>query len=342
MRLRNIYSKDILEKKIKEENFKRINLSFYRYITIENTLSFRNDLYKALESIHVLGRIYIANEGINAQFNVPEHHIEKLKEIIDSFPELKNMYLNYGIEHQNESFLKLIIKCKKKIVADGLDDSKFNTLDKGNYLTAKEFNKAIEDENTIVVDLRNHYETEVGHFEKAICPDTDTFQEELKLVPELLKDKKDKKILLYCTGGIRCEKSSAYLKHLGFKDVNQLKGGIITYFKEVIEEGLPSKFKGKNFVFDQRRGEKISSEIISECHQCGAKCDIHTNCANDDCHLLFLQCEECKIKFENCCSNKCNEIIHLPIEEQKRIRKGKSKPIGVQHYRHRKEFGFLQ
>ena len=341
MRLHNIYSKEILKEKIKTENFKRINLSFYRYTLIPDTTSFRNNLYKQLEVINVLGRIYVATEGINAQISLPEDSLNSFKEIINSFPELSNIYLNFAIQHDNESFLKLIIKCKKKIVADGLDDTSFDMSNKGTYLNSEEFNKALSNPNSIVIDLRNHYESEVGHFDNAICPNTDTFSEELKKIPDLLQDKHDTKILLYCTGGIRCEKSSAYLKHLGFKDVNQLQGGIVTYFRDVLDNKIESKFKGKNFVFDQRRGEKISPHIISECHQCGTKCDEHTNCANDDCHLLFIQCNSCREKFSNCCSSTCKEITLLPMEEQKKIRKGKSKPIGAQHYRHRKEFGFL-
>ena len=137
--------------------------------------------------------------------------------------------------------------------------------------------------------------------------------------------KKEKKILLYCTGGIRCEKASAYLKHYGFKDVNQLYGGVIQYAKQVKENNIPCKFKGKNFVFDERMGERITNDVLSQCHQCNNSCDTHVNCANDDCHLLFIQCEDCRKKHMGCCSKKCIQIIKLPIEEQRKIRKGKKK-----------------
>ena len=128
---------------------------------------------------------------------------------------------------------------------------------------------------------------------------------------------------MYCTGGIRCEKASAYFKHQGFKNVYQLEGGIIEYTRQIKEEGIPSKFIGKNFVFDHRLGERITNDIIAQCHQCGKPCDNHTNCANDACHLLFIQCDECKAAMENCCSTECLDIIHLPVDEQKRIRKGR-------------------
>ena len=130
---------------------------------------------------------------------------------------------------------------------------------------------------------------------------------------------------MYCTGGIRCEKASAWLKHKGFQNVFQLNGGIIEYARQVNEHGLENKFIGKNFVFDERLGERISNDIISVCHQCGKPCDTHTNCKNDGCHLLFIQCEDCAEKLNGCCSEACKEIIALPVEAQKQIRKGINK-----------------
>jgi UPF0176 protein len=127
---------------------------------------------------------------------------------------------------------------------------------------------------------------------------------------------------MYCTGGIRCEKASAYFKHKGFKNVYQLEGGIIEYIRQVKEENIENNFLGKNFVFDNRRTEKISDDIIANCHQCGKPFDVHTNCANDACHLLFIQCEECKTKMQNCCSYKCLEIKQIPHKLQKQLRRG--------------------
>lgn len=188
---------------------------------------------------------------------------------------------------------------------------------------------------TIVVDLRNHYESEVGHFKGAVLPDADTFRDELPMVIDMLKDKKDKKILLYCTGGIRCEKASAFFKHEGFEDVNQLNGGIIHYARQVKAEGLDSRFIGKNFVFDDRMGERITEDIISSCHQCGQPCDTHVNCANDDCHLLFIQCEKCAQKMNGCCTPTCKEISLMPIESQRELRKGKIKDNAHSVYKSR-------
>ena len=114
---------------------------------------------------------------------------------------------------------------------------------------------------------------------------------------------------MYCTGGIRCEKASAYFKHKGFKNVFQLEGGIIEYAKQVKAEKIKNQFIGKNFVFDERRGESISNCIIAKCHQCGSPCDTHVNCSNEACHLLFIQCESCQDKRQVCCSSECQDIL---------------------------------
>ena len=335
MQLHNKYDKETLRKKLGNEPFRRITLSFYRYVILNDVNSLRESLYAALSTLEVLGRIYLAKEGINAQISVPEHNFEKFKSLLASYDHFKNIDLKIAIEDDGKSFYKLIVRLRHKIVADGLDDNAFDVTNVGRHLNAREFNEAMKSENTVVVDMRNHYESEVGKFKKAICPDADTFRQELPIVLDILKDKKDKKILLYCTGGIRCEKASAFLRHNGFEDVNQLNGGIIHYARQVKEEGLESEFIGKNFVFDERMGERISNEVISSCHQCGAPCDRHVNCANDDCHLLFIQCEECAGRTDGCCTPRCQEIASLPMDEQIELRKGSRKEHAHSVYKSR-------
>lgn len=335
MLLHNRIDKRELKKRLMEEPIKRITLSFYRYVIIDTPNEYRDELYKRWDTLNVKGRIYVAREGINAQLSVPEEHFETFRKDIDNDKYLTNVPFKIAVEDDGKSFYKLLLKVRKKIVADGLDDNAFDVTNVGKHLSAKEFNEALEQEGTVVVDMRNHYESEVGRFENAICPDVDTFREELEWVTENLKGKKDKKVLLYCTGGIRCEKASAYFKHEGFKDVNQLHGGIIDYARQIKQEGLESKFKGKNFVFDERLGEKITHDVISVCHQCGEPCDEHTNCANDDCHLLFIQCEKCKEKMKNCCTPECISITELPIEEQRKLRKGRIKNDSLSVYKSR-------
>ncbi|WP_396149213.1 rhodanese-related sulfurtransferase [Flavobacterium sp.] len=309
--------------KLIDQAGQRLTLSFYAYAKIENPTQFRNDLFLKWNKLDALGRIYVAKEGINAQMSVPAENIDAFRETLETYDFMKGIRLNIALEHDDHSFLKLTIKVRHKIVADGLNDDTFDVTNKGVHLNAREFNKILEDPNTIVVDFRNHYESEVGHFTGAITPDVETFRESLPIINEQLKDfKEDKNLVMYCTGGIRCEKASAYYKHQGFKNVFQLEGGIINYAKQIKEEGLESKFIGKNFVFDHRLGERITDDIIAKCHQCGDPCDIHVNCANEACHLLFIQCDSCAEKMENCCSASCVETIYLPLEEQEKRRKG--------------------
>ena len=324
MDLYNKLSKKDRIKLIEKAGEKRFTLSFYKYELIKNLEIFRNFLFVQFNSIDVLGRIYIANEGINAQLSLPAKNIYLLKKILDEISFLKNVRLNIAIEHDNESFLKLKIKIRDKIVADGLGNDEYDLKNNGIHVNASEFNELLNDENTIAIDMRNHYESEIGHFEGANLPDVDTFRESLPIInKKYSKYKKDKKILMYCTGGIRCEKASAYLMQNGYENVFQLEGGIIEYTRQVKSQNIQNKFIGKNFVFDNRRSERISEKIISKCHQCGSKCDEHVNCNNEACHLLFIQCEKCRIKYNGCCSADCEEIYQLPLDDQKKLRKGK-------------------
>ena len=302
----------------------RIVLSFYKYSYLGNPKIFRNYLYVKLSAIDVLGRIYIASEGINAQISLPLENLPFLRNELDKITFLKNIPLNYALVSENKSFLKLTVKVKNKIVADGLESQKIDLSKRGTYVDASEFNKLLEKEDTICIDMRNHYESEVGHFKNAVTPNVDTFRESLPLIEKTFFNKKnDKKFLLYCTGGIRCEKASAYFKQKGFKKVFQMKGGIIEYARQAREMKLENKFKGINFVFDERKGERISKDVISNCHLCNDSSDSHVNCANPACNLLFIQCSDCSKTYDGCCSLDCQKIINLPYEKQKSLRKAK-------------------
>ncbi len=323
--LRNRINKDVLKARLATETIERVTLSFYKYVPVEDPQALRDQLFASWSELGCYGRIYVAGEGINAQMSVPKNHWDEFVSRLYADERFTGVPFKIAVDGNGKSFYKLTIKVKHKVVADGISDPAFNPSNTGTYLDAKGFNAAIEDPNTIVVDMRNHYESEVGRFDKAFCPDADTFREELPLVVDHLKGQEDKKVIMYCTGGIRCEKASAYLKHKGFKDVNHLHGGIIQYAKEVKEQGLESKFRGINFVFDERIGERITDDVLSTCHQCGKPCDTHVNCKNDDCHLLFIQCDECAEKMQGCCTPKCMDIAALPLEEQKALRKARHK-----------------
>jgi len=323
MQLYNTLSAKERASLLEEAGEERLTLSFYQYAKIGNPEVFRNHLFIAWDVMEVLGRIYVAHEGINAQLSVPAKRFKEFKDFLDGIYFLKNVRLNIAIEHDLKSFLKLKVKVRHKIVADGLEDETFDVTNIGVHVDAESFNELLEDPNTVLVDMRNHYESEIGHFKGAITPDVDTFRDSLDIIEKDLKDhKEDRKLVMYCTGGIRCEKASAYYKHKGFKNVFQLEGGIIEYARQVESKNLENKFLGKNFVFDHRRGERITDDVISQCHQCGEPCDTHVNCENEACHLLFIQCESCAEAMQNCCSSDCKEIIQLSYEEQKKLRQG--------------------
>jgi UPF0176 protein len=298
-------------------------ISFYCYHPISDSESFRNDLFLRFYQHEVVGRIYVAQEGINAQLALPSIHFEAFKAAVYTIDFLKGIRLNIAIEEKQKSFIKLDIKVRAKIVADGIEDPTFSLQNSGKYLDAAAWNEMMEKPDSVVIDMRNHYESEVGRFEGASCPDTDTFREELARVLDLYKEEKDKPILMYCTGGIRCEKASAWMKHNGYNEVYHLEGGIINYVNQVKAASLDNKFRGVNFVFDQRLAERVTEDVIAQCHQCGEPADKHINCANTGCHLLFIQCDACAAKFEHCCSEECKAVIHLDAETQVQLRKGK-------------------
>ncbi len=327
MVLHNRFSATELKERLAAETFRRVTVSFYQYAKITDPQLFRDELYTALHEIGVFGRIYVAHEGINAQISIPEHHFDAFRQHLDTIPFLNGIRLNIAVDDNGKSFWVLKIKVREKIVADGITDSSFDMDNRGKYLNAREFNDLSADPDTVIIDMRNHYEFEVGHFDNALEVPSDTFREQLPMAVDMMKDNKEKNIIMYCTGGIRCEKASAYMLHHGFNNVFHLEGGIIEYSNKAREWGIPNKFRGKNFVFDDRLGERITEEIISQCHQCGAPCDTHINCANEGCHLLFIQCDKCAEQFNKCCSQACTDVIALPEEEQAEMRKGIDKGL---------------
>ena len=325
MALHNKINSRLLKEKMRSAPDQRTTISFYKYHHITDAGAFRDELYKQFDSLGVLGRVYVATEGINAQISVLSENFESFRRYLYSIPFLNGVRLNTAVQDNGKSFFKLKILVRKKIVADGLNDAAFDVTNTGVHVTAAEFNALAKDPDTVIVDMRNHYESEVGHFINAIRPDVDTFREELQVVEDIMRDQRDKKLLMYCTGGIRCEKASAWMKHLGFNNVFQLEGGIIKYAQDVKALSLENRFIGKNFVFDERLGERVTNDIIAVCHQCGKPCDDHTNCKNDGCHLLFIQCIECGEKYKGCCSENCVETLMLPEETQKELRRGINK-----------------
>ena len=327
--LHNRVSQKELKERLYQETEARTTISFYKYFPIDNPQEFRDELYKGLHPINVFGRIYVAQEGINAQLSVPASKFDSLQGFLFSISFLDGIRLNVAVDDDGKSFWVLKIKVREKIVADGIDDPTFSMERKGNYVDAERMNELLQNPETIVVDMRNHYEYEVGHFTKAIEVPSDTFREQLPMAVDMLQAEKDKNIIMYCTGGIRCEKASAYMLHHGFNNVFHLEGGVINYANQVKSKGLESKFIGKNFVFDDRLGERITDDVIAKCHQCGKPADTHTNCNNNACHLLFIQCSNCAKEFDGCCTPECQTVYNLPEDEQKKLREGQQNGMMV-------------
>jgi len=332
--LHNRVSRKELKARMALDQTPRTTLSFYQYHPIPDPGHFRNEMYRQMESLGVLGRIYVAREGVNAQVSVPTETLEAFREYLFSLDGFGGIRLNIAVDDNGRSFFLLDIRVRQKIVADGIEDPSFDMRNKGKYVDAETFNRMAGQPDTIILDMRNHYEYEVGHFRNAMEVPSDTFREQLPMAADMIKDKKEKpdtNIILYCTGGIRCEKASAYLLHRGFRNVFHLEGGIIHYTRQVKAKGLENKFIGKNFVFDDRLGERITPDIIARCHQCGNPCDTHVNCRNEACHLLFIQCDACAQKYEHCCSEVCRDFIHLPEEQQKELRRSMERGLNIFH-----------
>lgn len=309
-----------LKKLLNEEPFDRTTVSFYRYINIDEPNTFRDHLYYEWDRLNIFGRVYIAKEGINAQISVPDHNWETFIIQLNKIKELNDIHVKQALQ-DGPSFYKLIIKVREELVAYGVPEESYDMNLVGKHLSTKEYNKALEDPDALIVDMRNYYESEIGRFENALIPDVETSKELLPEVKRLLKGKEKNKVLLYCTGGIRCEKASSYLIKNGFQNVNQLQGGIIQYANDIKKKGMISRFKGKNFVFDDRLGERVTDDILASCHICGTTCDKHTDCKNDACHILFIQCDACSEDFNGCCSIECRDFASLPLSEQKMLRK---------------------
>ena len=321
----------LLKKELKAESFKRITCSFYRYIDIADVQSFRDRLYRDLSNINVFGRVYVAEEGVNAQISCPDYQWGAFRKKLNSYEYLSNVPVKRAVK-DGQSFYKLTVKIKDQIVAYDVEAAEYDMGNVGRHLNASKFNEKLEQSNVVAVDMRNYYESEVGRFKNALIPDVDTSRELLPEVKKMLKGHEEDEILLYCTGGIRCEKASAYLIKNGFDNVSQLDGGIIQYAHEINNSGLKSKFIGKNFVFDDRMGESITDDIIGSCHQCEKPSDTHIDCGNDACHILFIQCVDCNIVYNGCCSKECMEFASLPIEEQRILRKDPSRVVSKARY----------
>ena len=281
-------------------------LLYYHFYHETNPQGFRDEHQKFCEEHGLKGRVYIAFEGINGTVSGPLESCEKYQSFLRQHVGLeKVVFKTEEVDHH--VFEKMKTKVRPYILnmgfqpVDDVDPSEKT----GKHLSPKEWRSTLENNKDIVIlDIRNNYESKVGHFENAICPDLSGFTEFKDWIPELKEKYQDKKILMYCTGGIRCEKYSSLLLREGFEDVNQLNGGILNYAKE--EGG--KHFLGKCFVFDDRLTTDVdpdNQDVLSQCQHCGEPEYRYVNCANMECNDLFIICDACAQKHEATCSDLC-------------------------------------
>ena len=271
-------------------------ITFYKYTEIKNPRELMESLTKRCKSLNLMGRILIANEGINGGVCGKKEDIEKFKERFNERNELRGLSFREQ-DFEKQVYHKLVIRLREEVVAF---NHKVNLSNKGKDISPEELKELLDKkEDVVLLDARNDYEYKLGKFKDARTLKIKNFRELPNKINDI-KDLKDKKIVMYCTGGIRCEKASAYLKENGFKDVNKLKGGII----EFIHKYPKTYFEGGLFVFDDRIVSQ-AGDPITKCKHCNKECDVLINCHNLDCDKLHISCEDCQSKMNSCCSEEC-------------------------------------
>lgn len=282
-------------------------LLYYLYTPIENPEEFAAEHLAACKELELKGRILVSHEGINGTCSGTLEQTEQYMEMMKSDPRFADIVFKID-EADGHAFKKMHVRAKKEIVHLGLEEDINPNELTGTYLEPKEFYKLMQDQDTVVIDARNDYEYDLGHFRGAVRPDVETFRD----LPEWIRDNKEqfegKKILTYCTGGIRCEKFSGWLKREGFEDVNQLHGGIVTYGKDPEVQG--KLWDGQLYVFDERIAvpvNQVEHTIVGKDHFTGEPCERYVNCANPECNAKILCSEENEHKYMRSCSDECRE-----------------------------------
>ena len=282
-------------------------LLFYHYKKLNDVINIHEKHKEFFDGLDVKGRIIIASEGINGTISGSDFDCDKYKQF------LENSLGIYGLDYKDDEcsehlFPKLSIKIKNEIIRMGIECD--TEIKRGTHLKPKEWLKLMDDKDNIILDMRSDYEHKLGKFKNAITFDMKSMYEfpEIFEKHEIFKKEKikNKKILTYCTGGIKCEKASNFLLNKGFNNVYQLEGGIIKYSKEVGGEN----FDGKCYVFDERIGievNKVNPKVISKCYGCNTDCDVMVNCMNNLCNRHMSMCKDCYYNFDTCCSLKCSK-----------------------------------
>ena len=279
-------------------------LLYYCYSTIKNAEQFAAEHLQFCKSLKLVGRIIVAHEGLNGTVSGTSESCRVYMDAIKS--DLRFSSTDFKIDEvEKPSFLKMHCRYKSEIVNSGLRNPQIINPEKktGIYLEPQDFLKMKDGDDVIILDVRSNYEHSVGRFKNAVTLDMDNFREFPEMINKLAKYK-DKKIVTYCTGGIKCEKASALLLHYGFPEVYQLHGGIIKYGKDV--DG--KDFEGKCYVFDNRIAVDINTAnpvAVGNCCNCGTITEKMINCANPECNEHFTQCNNCGTRLDGACSEEC-------------------------------------
>ncbi len=282
-------------------------LLYYKYVFIQYPNALMKWHRELCTQLELTGRIVLAHEGVNATVGGSQEHIEQYKEAVSKHP------LFGGIDFKESPgdagyFPRMRIVVKNEIVHLGIDPTAVTTHTTGIHLKPSQVHELIQrkPKDLVILDARNEFESKVGKFTDAITPPIQHFRELPAYIDNNLEQFKDKEVLMYCTGGIRCERASAYLNLKGVaKQVYQIEGGIARY----IEQYPDGHFRGKNYVFDGRVTVKVNNDILSSCELCATTCDEYNNCLNASCNKHFICCKQCSIKYGNCCSANCQELL---------------------------------
>ncbi len=283
-------------------------LLFYKYVQVQNPDLIVNEHLDWCLQNDIKGRVFFAKEGVNGTVSGLNENIEKYKSHLTSYPEFKDLWFKED-NADDQAFRKMHVRVKSEIVHGDLKDVSIEH--GGKRLSPEELLRLYEEgKDFVIVDARNWYESKIGKFKNAITPPMKNFREWKKVVDEDLKEYKNKTVVTYCTGGIRCEKASAYMVERGFNDVYQLDGGIVNFIKKFPD----TYWEGGMFVFDERRvvnpNSKEELKHIAQCHFCGKPTSYYINCHNVDCDKIIVSCHECKVKNEYCCSDECRASLN--------------------------------
>ncbi|MEK4238753.1 oxygen-dependent tRNA uridine(34) hydroxylase TrhO [Paenibacillus sp. FSL H7-0714] len=286
-------------------------LLYYKFVKVPDAEQFAQEHLAYCKELDVKGRILISDEGINGTLSGTIAQTEQYMKDLRANPLFSDIVFKID-EADGHAFKKIFVRYKKELVTFRVEDELDPNVITGEHLAPKDFYEMMQRDDVVILDGRTGYEFDLGHFRGSIRPEVDSFKEFPDWIRENMSELKDKPILTYCTGGIRCEKLSGFMMKEGFQQVYQLDGGIVTYGKDPEVQG--QLFDGKCYVFDERISVQINHTdediIVGRCHHCGQPADQFINCANDACHLQHICCENCEAQHSGHCSDECEAITN--------------------------------